>query len=218
MAESHCDRATSKTLSLVWRPGRASPMRHGSYVDVVLGIVRQLADALQCAHAKGIMHRDLKPTNVLMTNAGVPMLLDFNLSADSQVATSRIGGTLPYMAPEQLTEAVALIEGKSVTGSIDGRSDLFSLGIVFYELLTGVHPFGKFGEKPLSAPVVQQILAFQRECDHASALRSRGIDERIIQIVASCLSFQAANRPSTARELVRILGVLALPRWQLPPR
>ena len=97
----------------------------------------RLADGLAHAHERGILHRDLKPANILMTDEGQPMLLDFNLSEDSEVrpgAAAAVGGTLPYMAPEHLE---ALRGGASP----DARSDLYSLGVILYELLTVRRPF-----------------------------------------------------------------------------
>ncbi len=126
--------------------GRDSPppapiLRNGSYVDGVIHVVAQLADALAHAHGRGIFHRDLKPSNVLMAAEGRPLLLDFNLSVDSRLPAWRIGGTLPYMAPEELAK-LAHRQSESWTSHYDPRSDLFSLGVIFYELLTGTLPFG----------------------------------------------------------------------------
>ncbi len=111
-----------------------------SYVEASVHLVAQLADALAYTHAKGICHRDLKPSNVLMAPDGRPMLLDFNLSQDRDAVERRLGGTLPYMAPEQLEATVlAPNPGPAV---IDPRSDLFSLGVIAYELLCGEWPYG----------------------------------------------------------------------------
>ena len=81
-------------------------LAQASYVDAVLWLVERLTDGLIHAHERGILHQDLKPANILLTDEGQPMLLDFNLSADVKLAAGlgelRAGGTLPYMAPEQL--------------------------------------------------------------------------------------------------------------------
>ena len=110
-----------------------------NHIEAVLWIIARLADGLAHAHERGILHRDLKPENVLLADDGQPMLLDFNLALDIGTAGSAeaagMGGTLPYMAPENL---------ESFQGNVrrlDARSDLYSLGIIFYQLLTGQFPF-----------------------------------------------------------------------------
>jgi eukaryotic-like serine/threonine-protein kinase len=113
-----------------------------SYVDAVLWIGARLAEGLDHAHERGILHRDLKPANVLLSDEGRPMLLDFNLSADTKAssgAQAHHGGTLPYMAPEHL-QAFATGE-EALDCPVDARSDLYALGVILYELLTGNYPF-----------------------------------------------------------------------------
>ena len=109
---------------------------HMSFVEGSLWFAAQLAAGLAHAHARHILHRDLKPANVLVTVDGVPMILDFNVSSESARATydGRIGGTLPYMAPEHLRA----FAGEDTI--VDERSDLYSLGVILYELLTGHLP------------------------------------------------------------------------------
>src|SRR5207247_10908638 len=109
-----------------------------TYVEAVVWLGCCLADGLAHAHERGILHRDLKPANVLLTDEGQPMLLDFNLAEDVKLrgsaAAALIGGTLPYMAPEHLE---AFRGGKR---AVDGRSDVYALGIILYELLAGHFP------------------------------------------------------------------------------
>lgn len=99
----------------------------------VIGIVADVADALDYAHEKGVVHRDIKPANIMLLKNGVAKVTDFGIAraaASSKTKTGVVKGTPFYMSPEQ-------IRGQKV----DGRSDIFSLGVVLYEMLTGVQPF-----------------------------------------------------------------------------
>lgn len=107
-----------------------------------LAIVPQICEALQFAHDEGIVHRDIKPENILLDKKGRVKIADFGLAkligADtidhSLTGTQQVMGTLKYMAPEQMEGAKA----------VDHRADIYSLGVVFYELLTGELPLGRF--------------------------------------------------------------------------
>ncbi len=168
-----------------------------SHVEVVLRLAAQLADGLAHAHERGIVHRDLKPANVLLTDDGRPMLLDFNLAADSKLrgtaAAAVVGGTLPYMAPEQLE---AFDTG---TGSVDGRGDLYALGIIVYELLTGRLPFPP-GTGELST-VVARARADRRGLPALMRRVNRAVTPAVEAIVRRCLEPDPARRYQSAREL-----------------
>ena len=107
-----------------------------SYTDAVCWIGR-LADGLAHAHGMGVVHNDLKPANVLLTDAGQPMLLDFGVADDlaHRALARSIGGTLPYMSPEHIESTRTLVP------LTDPRSDIYGLGLVLYEMLTGRHAF-----------------------------------------------------------------------------
>jgi serine/threonine protein kinase len=121
--------------------------RHKLDLGEALSIARQMADALADAHAHRILHRDIKPQNVMITPRGQVKVLDFglakmmreNMIADGEAATAasmttpgKIIGTVPYMSPEQ-------VRGEE----LDARSDIFSFGAVLYELVSGHHPFAE---------------------------------------------------------------------------
>ncbi|MFC1758493.1 protein kinase [Planctomycetota bacterium] len=122
---------TQPSLSL-----KSQSFQSQSYVNACVMICRQMTEGLRHAHQQGVAHRDLKPANVLLANHGPVMLLDFNLSddTDSGVGQSYLGGTLPYAAPEHLQSIL--------TGERLGKeTDLYSVGVILHELLTGRLPF-----------------------------------------------------------------------------
>jgi serine/threonine protein kinase len=114
------------------------------YVRAVCLLGARLADALQYAHERGLLHLDLKPSNVLLAADGQPMLLDFHLARGPVPAGSPapawLGGTPAYLAPEQRSAMEAVRQGSRVTQAVDRRSDVYALGLVLYEALAGRLP------------------------------------------------------------------------------
>ncbi|HSF99931.1 MAG TPA: protein kinase [Vicinamibacterales bacterium] len=172
----------------------------GLTIAQLLDFAVPLADALRAAHERGIVHRDLKPTNIIVDNEGRLRVLDFGLAkrelpaAEVGQATTRafsgqmtregtILGSYPYMSPEQA-------EGRLV----DGRSDLFSLGIVLYEMACGQRPFaGSTG--------VSLITAILRDTPAPLGERRPDLPQRFVEIVSRCLEKDRNRRYGSALDL-----------------
>jgi serine/threonine protein kinase/Tfp pilus assembly protein PilF len=168
-----------------------------TYVESILWIGARLADGLAHAHDRGILHRDLKPANVLLTDDGQPMLLDFNLSEDTEklpgATAALIGGTLPYMAPEHL-EAFG-----GTWRDVDARSDLYSLGVILYELLTGRTPFTRHAGP--SEKILPELIAERRKGAPELRSHNKEVSPAAEAIVRKCLEPDPSRRYQTAREL-----------------
>lgn len=168
------------------------------YVEAVVWLAMQLADGLAYAHEHGIVHQDLKPANILLSDDGRPMLLDFNAAKDTkrpQEATAWVAGTLPYMAPEQ----IATFHGDAAAVVVDARSDLFALGVILYELLTGRYPFKhryvSFGAE------FDQLMADRRCAPPRLRNWNPDVSPALEAIVRRCLEPDVSRRYQSAREL-----------------
>ena len=155
-------------LRQVMRTGPVAPQR-------VVGIVSALAEALQYAHQREIVHRDLKPENVLLDRQGRVKLADFGLaklvSLDPASLTltdaNQAMGTPHYMAPEQMERP----------REVDHRADIYSLGVLSYEMLTGELPLGRFdppSQRSSAHPELDEIVMKALERDPARRLPIRG--------------------------------------------
>ncbi len=166
-----------------------------SYAEGVCLLGAQLADALAFLHRRRIFHRDLKPSNVLLCPDGRPMLLDFNLSADPQAERERLGGTLPYMSPEQV---LATFDPERAAAPVDGQSDLFSLGVILFELLTGRQPFGAVPRGVPGAEDCAALLARQQQGAPPVRPLCPQVTPALARVVAACLAFERGRRPRDA--------------------
>lgn len=171
-----------------------------TYVDAMLEIGCRLAQALQHAHDRGVLHRDVKPANVLLTDRGDPMLLDFNLAevSDDQfdLARSVVGGTLPYMSPEQLRA----MRGESV--EVTAASDVYALGVVLYQLLTGRLPHAF--DATQSSDIDRAFAEVQKPFLSPSQLNPK-VSPAVTSIVMKCLAIDLSRRYVTAGQVAEDL-------------
>ncbi len=176
----------------------------GTYAEGVAWIVMILARALAYAHGMRTFHRDVKPGNVLLTLHHGPQLLDFNLAESPHTAphaeAAMHGGTLPYMAPEQLEAFL----NPELWGKVGPKADIYSLGLVLRELLTGQAP--DLPAQTLSPPRALRVLLDRRPMLDVSVRRTNpAIPHALEAIVAKCLAVPPVARYSDAQALAEDL-------------
>lgn len=194
-------------------------MKEGLSLAEAISVVVQIAQALQYAHDAGVVHRDLKPANIMFRDASTPVLTDFGIAKqqDSQATrltqTGMLVGTPTYMSPEQINAA-----------EVDGRSDLYSLGVLFYEMLSGEPPF--VADTPIAVlmahlttapppleppftefqPVIDRMLAKDRELRYADMKEfTRALKQTVVNNQMLWHRLQADPNQSSSEQL-RALG------------
>ncbi|HKT68467.1 MAG TPA: protein kinase [Terriglobales bacterium] len=181
--------------SLALRPG---PLPNSDLIE----IGKQIAKALEEAHAQGIVHRDLKPGNVMITPKGQVKLLDFGLagffgpaeSDETRTMAWPPQGTAPYMAPEQV-----------LAGRVDARSDIYAMGALLYELATGQRPFQEKVTAELIAAILRRSPTPPSELNH-------NLGPGLQQVILRCLEKDPKRRYQSASEVLAALESLAANR------
>jgi hypothetical protein len=163
-------------------------------LDDKLNIVAQLCNALNYAHEQGVVHRDIKPANLFILPDGTVKLLDFGVAKLTTSTLTRQGdilGSVSYMSPEQV----------SGSESLDGRSDIFSAGVMLYELIAGRKPFQ--GDTPTAT-----IVKILREDPPPLESFAAGLPPRLVAAVRRALAKEPADRFATAGEFARELQTI----------
>jgi serine/threonine protein kinase/tetratricopeptide (TPR) repeat protein len=180
----------------------------------ILTLRTQLAEGLSAAHEHGVVHRDLKPSNLRLTGDGRLKILDFGLAKlfdpargglkaetlTQSVDDSHLMGTLPYMAPEQVSEE-----------HIDARTDIYGSGVVLYEMATQQRPFSEKSTPRLFASILHQTVVAPRALNPV-------LSAEIERIILKCLEKDPSRRFQSAKELAVDLDRCAHPTGSYPPR
>lgn len=193
------------TASVVWDELRSANQidsaetpdwASNTFVTWTRDLMLSLAQALAASHAQDIVHCDLKPTNVLVTPEGRPTLVDFNVAfrRNAVVSPANVGGTLPYMAPEQIRAFAG--GGFSEIGP---PTDVYGLAATIYEVLTGKLPFGA---APPADNGVQSLLERRQVRPESIRAVNPNVSPEFENMILDCLSYEPESRPQNAEELI----------------
>jgi serine/threonine protein kinase len=181
-----------------------------TWPETVAWLGRRLAEALHYAESRGVLHRDIKPANVVLTAEGVPKLADFNISfaesVDDSSPVAYLGGSLAYMSPEQL-EACHPHLSRSAA-DLDTRSDIYALGVMLWELITGSRPGDDHGAHVAEAPTMDALdvmLRSRRAPPDGDALAQLPSDcpQTLRRVLTRCLAPESTDRWASGAELAQ---------------
>ena len=172
--------------TILTREGKLDP-------NDAMGIIRQSCAGLQAAHAEGVIHRDLKPSNIMRDTVGRVVIMDFGLAktvqSDGMTQTGMMIGTMEYMSPEQ-----------AMGSELDARSDIFAMGLIFYELITGNMPYRADSAIASLVKRTQERAVPLHDVDPT-------VPPAISHMVSKCLERDPKNRYSSVQELMDDLDI-----------
>ena len=174
---------TGRTLQELLKAGETFDLKRGG------NIVRQILEGMGHAHAQGVVHRDIKPSNILVTEDGTVKIADFGIARTEASSLTQVGdiiGTLYYMAPEQF-----------LGGNITSATDIYSIGVIAYELLTGRRPF--VGN---NAQVMHKVL---NEVPENPSMLNLGLSPAVDRLLQHALAKKPKDRFQSAEEFAREL-------------
>ncbi len=186
-----------------------SELKQSSWPETICLIGMQTASALHFAHDQKVLHRDLKPANILLTAEASPQLVDFNISfcskLDGITACGFFGGSLAYMSPEQM-RACDPFNADAMPDMLDERSDIFSIGVVLWELYFGTRPFEGVGQitdwsKALRASIATREAGPVLQTTRDSETLKKLMDSPVTQTLRKCLAFDPKDRFANAEQL-----------------
>lgn len=174
-------------------------------------IVYQVCEALSFAHDRNVMHRDIKPNNIMVCRDGVVKVIDWGVAKTLDIAAESAytyAGTPPYMSPEVVRlQDLSRVERQAGKG-VDHRTDIYSLGVTMFEMVTTTKPYGKDRDKILAGVTLAQ----------QTALRERGVSRALADIILTAMAADPRERFQSVAELVEALrGVVGQPELADPP-
>jgi eukaryotic-like serine/threonine-protein kinase len=193
-------------------PAPLARLESSSYIHATAWIGACLADGLHHAHQRGILHRDIKPSNILLGADGQPLLLDFNLSTDAKGAAAgspgdaELGGTVAYMAPEHLRAMAA--RDPALARKVDRRSDIYSLGMVLYEMLVGHKPFDQSASYAPMPALIEAMAVERAQVTPSVRERRPDVPWGLESVVRKCLHPAPEERYQKADHLAEDLRAL----------
>jgi len=198
------------TMPFVKGESLRARLTHGELpISEAIRILREIASALAYAHENGVVHRDIKPENILISG-GSAMVTDFGVAKAVSASTGTDGGSLTSLGVALGTPAYMAPEQATADPNTDYRADIYALGVVAYEMLTGSTPFpGRSPQSTLAAQVT--------EAPDSVTRRRPAVPPLLAALVMKCLEKRPADRPQTAADVMHELDALSTPSGGLTP-